>query len=197
MMFSLIRRATVPVFGAVLMVAIAAGCSSDEKGSATDASSAPPAASSTSAPTSSTGEDSGDISEIDAEVGNCVNLGGTMADAEIAPATCGTTDSHYVVVAKVAEETACPSDVDQTYYEELNGSTTGVLCLDVDWVEGKCFEMGTGSDSTIQVPCTDAAGEKILAVLTDTVDENDCPDGTETYYTYDERRKVVCTAPAA
>ncbi|ORM31862.1 hypothetical protein BFL43_17490 [Williamsia sp. 1135] len=196
-MFQTIRRLTVFMFGAVLLAAVATGCGSDEEGSATAASSAPTAASDTSATTPATAEDSGEISEIDAEVGDCVTLGGTMMDAEIDTATCGTTDLHYVIVAKAANEADCATDIDQTYYEELGGSTTGVLCLDVDWVEGKCFEPGTGSDSTVQVPCTDPAGEKVLAVLTGTVDENECPDGTETYYTYDERQKVVCTAPAA
>ncbi|PYE20710.1 hypothetical protein DFR67_101101 [Williamsia limnetica] len=195
-MRSTIRQVTVFMFGAVLLIAVVAGCGSDQEGSAIAASSTPTTASE-SPTTPATAEDSGEISEIDAEVGDCVTLGGTMLDAEIDTATCGTTDSHYVIVAKVAQEADCATDIDQTYYEELGGTTTGVLCLDVDWVEGKCFEMGTGSDSTVQVPCTDPAGEKVLAVLTGTVDENECPEGTETYYTYDERQKVVCTAPAA
>jgi hypothetical protein len=194
-----IRRCVVFTFGAVLVAALATGCGDDENGTATPASGASSIASESaesteSTTTSTTTEDSGDISEIDAEVGDCVNLGGTMMDAEIDSATCGTTDSHYVIVAKVATEDACPSDVDQTYYETLAGSTTGVLCLDVDWVVGKCFDMAVGYESTTQVPCTDPSGEKILAVLTDTVDETGCPDEAETYYTYDERRKVVCTA---
>jgi hypothetical protein len=178
----------------VAVVMSVAACSSDETGTATMASSAATGSASESAePTTSTPAESGEISEIDAEVGDCVNLTGTMLDAKIAPATCGTVDSHYTVVAKVADEDSCPSDVDQTYYEELNGSTTGVLCLDIDWVVGKCFEIGTASDSTVQVPCTGTTGEKILAVLPNTVDETDCPEETETYYTYDERRKLVCT----
>jgi hypothetical protein len=187
------------LIGVAAAAVLLAGCSSNETGTATTASSTTASGSSESTasesadPTSSTPEESGEINEIDAEVGDCVNLTGTMLDAEIAPATCGSVDSHYTIVAKVADENSCPSDVDQTYYEELNGATTGVLCLDIDWVVGKCFEMGTGTDSTVQVPCTGTTGERILAVLPNTVDETNCPEETETYYTYDERKKVVCT----
>ncbi|PHV67478.1 LppU family putative lipoprotein [Williamsia muralis] len=190
--FALFAVAAAALFFAVV------GCTSDETGTATTASSSAVASTAdpserSQTPSTTTSEDSGEITEIDAEVGDCVNLTGTMLDAKIAPATCGAVDSHYTVVAKVADENSCPSDVDQTYYEELNGSTTGVLCLDIDWVVGKCFEMGTASDSTVQVPCTGSTGERILAVLPNTVDETDCPAETETYYTYDERKKVVCT----
>lgn len=98
-----------------------------------------------------------------------------MLDAKIAPAPGGAADSLYTVVAKVADANSCPSDIDQTYCEELNGSTTGVLCVDTDWVVDSCFEMGVDSDSTVQVPCTGPTGERILAVLPNTVDETDCP----------------------
>jgi hypothetical protein len=77
---------------------------------------------------------------------------GTMLDAKIAPAPCGAADSHHTVVATVADENSCPSYVDQMYHQELNGSTTGVLCLDIDWVVGKCFEMGADSDNTAPSP---------------------------------------------
>jgi hypothetical protein len=196
---SVFRGLAVPLIGVTAAVVLLVGCSSDETGTATTASNATASASSESAPsdsadpTSSTPEESGEINEIDAEVGDCVNLTGTMLDAEIAPATCGSVDSHYVIVAKVADEASCPGDIDQSYYEELNGDTTGVLCLDIDWVVDKCFEIGTGTDSTVQVPCTGTTGERILAVLPNTVDETNCPEETETYYTYDERKKVVCT----
>ncbi|MGY3556289.1 LppU family putative lipoprotein [Williamsia sp. R60] len=196
-MLSDVRKLALLAVAAAALTFSAAGCTSDETGTATTASSSAVVStadpSDTSEAPSTTSEDSGEITEIDAEVGDCVNLTGTMLDAKIAPATCGAVDSHYTVVAKVADENSCPSDVDQTYYEELNGSTTGVLCLDIDWVVGKCFEMGTASDSTVQVPCTGSTGERILAVLPNTVDETDCPAETETYYTYDERKKIVCT----
>ena len=196
-MLSDVRKLALFAVAAATLTISAVGCTSDETGTATTASSSAPMSAEdpfeTPETTSRTPEDSGEITEIDAEVGDCVNLTGTMLDAKIAPATCGTVDSHYTVVAKVADEKSCPSDVDQTYYEELNGSTTGVLCLDIDWVVGKCFEIGTASDSTVQVPCTGSTGERILAVLPNTVDDADCPAETETYYTYDERKKIVCT----
>lgn len=190
--------------GAALVAAVATGCSDDNTGTAipaSDASTITSESTTTSESSESTSttdiEDSGKINEVDAEVGDCVNVGGTKMDAEIDTATCGTTDSHYVVVAKVATEDACPSDVDQTYYETFAGRTTGVLCLDVDWVVGKCFDTAVGYESTTQVPCTDPSGEKVLAVLTDTVDETGCPAEAEKYYTYDERLMVVCTGSGA
>ena len=135
-MLSDVRKFALVAVAAAALSLSAVGCSSDETGTATTASSSAQASSADPSETaespSATPEDSGEITEIDAEVGDCVNLTGTMLDAEIAPATCGAVDSHYTVVAKVADENSCPSDVDQTYYEELNGSTTGVLCLDID-----------------------------------------------------------------
>jgi hypothetical protein len=142
------------------------------------------------------GDDEGGDVDFDAAIGDCVSLSGTMMDAEIDHAQCGTEDSNYKVVAKTATKDGCASDVDQTYYVTLGGEEQGALCLDIDWVEGQCMTMPSGSDSPTHSPCTPGKPDTVhvLKILTGTTDESGCPAEATSYYTYSERKLVTCVA---
>ncbi|MFI5718492.1 hypothetical protein [Nocardia sp. NPDC051750] len=166
------------------------GCSGSDSSSAAD----PASPTSTVAGQAGT-DDGGDVS-FDAEIGDCVTLSGTMMDAEIDHATCGSPESNYKVVAKTPTQDGCASDVDQTYYVTLGGEEQGALCLDIDWVEGQCITIPSGMDSPTHSPCTPGTPDtvRVVKILTGTTDEAGCPAESTSYYTYDERLLVTCVA---
>ena len=184
--------------GAALTLMLAAGCSSSDAGTAVAADTT--ASSSSAAPTTTDnvsgqeGIDAGGSTDIDVEIGQCVKLGGTMTAAEIDNAECGSMESNYKVIAKAEENEQCPTDVNQTYYETLNGVEQGALCLDVDWVIDGCMSVpSTGMDEPARVDCADPSAtsvEKVTEIKTGTADPNDCPEGG---FAYDARQFVVCT----
>ncbi|MBW4779798.1 MAG: hypothetical protein NTX68_03150 [Rhodococcus sp.] len=184
--------------GAALTLMLAAGCSSSDAGTAVAADTT--ASSSSAAPTTTDnvsgqeGIDAGGSTDIDVEIGQCVKLGGTMTAAEIDNAECGSMESNYKVIAKAEENEQCPTDVNQTYYETLNGVEQGALCLDVDWVIDGCMSVpSTGMDEPARVDCADPSAtsvEKVTEIKTGTADPNDCPEGG---FAYEARQFVVCT----
>lgn len=184
--------------GAALTLMLAAGCSSSDAGTAVAADTT--ASSSSAAPTTTDnvsgqeGIDAGGSTDIDVEIGQCVKLGGTMTAAEIDNAECGSMESNYKVIAKAKENEQCPTDVNQTYYETLNGVEQGALCLDVDWVIDGCMSVpSTGMDEPARVDCADPSAtsvEKVTEIKTGTADPNDCPEGG---FAYEARQFVVCT----
>lgn len=184
--------------GAALTLMLAAGCSSSDAGTAVAADTT--ASSSSAAPTTTDnvsgqeGIDAGGSTDIDVEIGQCVKLGGTMTAAEIDNAECGSMESNYKVIAKAEENEQCPTDVNQTYYETLNGVEQGALCLDVDWVIDGCMSVpSTGMDEPARVDCADPSAtsvEKVTEIKTGTADPNDCPEGG---FAYETRQFVVCT----
>ena len=184
--------------GAALTLMLAAGCSSSDAGTAVAADTT--ASSSSATPTTTDnvsgqeGIDAGGSTDIDVEIGQCVKLGGTMTAAEIDNAECGSMESNYKVIAKAEENEQCPTDVNQTYYETLNGVEQGALCLDVDWVIDGCMSVpSTGMDEPARVDCADPSAtsvEKVTEIKTGTADPNDCPEGG---FAYEARQFVVCT----
>jgi hypothetical protein len=188
--------------GAALTLMLAAGCSSSDAGTAVAADTT--ASSSSAAPTTTDnvsgqeGIDAGGSTDIDVEIGQCVKLGGTMTAAEIDNAECGSMESNYKVIAKAEENEQCPTDVNQTYYETLNGVEQGALCLDVDWVIDGCMSVpSTGMDEPARVDCADPSAtsvEKVTEIKTGTADPNDCPEGG---FAYEARQFVVCTTTVA
>jgi hypothetical protein len=131
----------------------------------------------------------GDV-DVDVNVGDCVNLSGSDANADAQPADCGSTDANYKVIGKAPTQSECISDADATYYESLGGTEVGALCLDVDWVKGDCYDL-SGLDPA-RVSCTGVGGSKRVKVgdtIKGTTDLSRCPDSG---YQYDERKFVIC-----
>lgn len=172
-------------------VLLSAGCSagSEETPPATAAASTVP----TTIVAGQEGSDDGGSTDIDVAIGDCVTLGGTMTAATIDTAACGSAESNYRVIAKAQQNAQCPSDADQVYYETLNGTEQGALCLDIDWVVDGCMSIPTGEDEPRRVECTDPTAtnvERVTAILEDTTDVESCSEGG---FTYTERRFTVCT----
>lgn len=185
--------------GATLTVLFAAGCSSSDAGNAvaadtTTSSSTSAAASTTDDVSGQEGIDAGGSTDIDVEIGQCVTLGGTMTAATIDNAECGSMESNYKVIAKAELNEQCPTDVNQTYYETLDGVEQGALCLDVDWVVDGCMSVPTGGDDEpARVDCGDPSAidvEQVTEIKTGSADPNDCPEGG---FAYEARQFVVCT----
>lgn len=131
-----------------------------------------------------------DLLDFDAQIGDCVRLGGTDDDATIEEAACGSTASNYIVVDKVNTSDECVADHDRWYAETLGDVQTGALCLDYDWVIGGCMDMGTDEPQRIGCGAPAVEGVRVTEILHGTSDVGACASGLG--YEYTERRKVVC-----
>ncbi|MGW0178954.1 LppU family putative lipoprotein [Nocardia sp. NPDC003345] len=202
-------RVTVAVAGMAAAVALTvAGCSSTIEGRAQPVSetgtvdavdvTGPGSGTTSSAPTSSAPtttptEEGGSVS-FDAEVGDCVTLGGTTTDAEIEAASCGSNESNYKVIGKAEQSSQCVGDADNYYAESRNGIEMGALCLDIDWVIGGCMDVGTGTTGPERIDCSVTSavdGVKVVAIEENADDVSACGTGSSGYV-YTERRFVVC-----
>ncbi|MFE1594652.1 hypothetical protein [Nocardia sp. NPDC058705] len=142
------------------------------------------------APTSSRGG----TTDFQADVGDCVALGGTADDATIAKAACGSRSSNFKVIGKAKTSSGCVGDRDQYYAETLDGVETGALCLDIDWVVGGCLDLG--GDDPKRIDCTEGGAEpvKVITIKKGSTDPGDCPSSADSNYEYAERRVIVCLA---
>lgn len=168
------------LIAAVLLVVGLAACSLDTSGEG----SATPTASGTE-----TGDMGGSVG-VDVEVGDCINLGGTDEAATAEPAACGSLEADHKVNGKAPTVEECISDSDAYYYEtrDLTGEL-GALCLDVDWVQGDCYDYGESTAERVDCdapgPNVVRAGERIEGVS----DPAACPTGG---IPYAERNFTVC-----
>lgn len=187
------RRAGIALVS-VVAVAVLGGCASDTDGVAVSEAASGTTTSTTTAAsttTSSTGTASVDL-EVDVVPGDCVTLGGTVDDATIDYAECGSRTANYKVVDVVESSDECASDIDQTYYESFSSLEVGALCLDIDWKVGDCMDLGGEDPQRIDCSASALEGEKVTEILTDTSDVNDCT-SSEGGFVYSEREFVVCT----
>lgn len=185
--------------GIAATAVVLAGCASKIEGkaqpaledgtiSAIDPTKAPR---SSSRPTTTESPDRGGQIDFEAEIGDCVTLGGTTTNATIEKASCGSRASNYKVIGKAERSSQCVSDADNYYAESLNGVEQGALCLDIDWVVGGCMDVG-GSDPK-RIDCTESAAEgvKVVSIERNATDVSACGSGSAGYV-YSERRFVVC-----
>lgn len=142
----------------------------------------------TSAPRTTTAE-AGDT-DFQAEIGDCVTLGGTTDDATIAKASCGSRASNYKVIGKATNSLLCPADRDNYYAESLNGLEQGAFCLDIDWVVGGCMDIG--GDDPQRIDCSESGLQPVRVdeIVEGAGDVGACDTGYGFEYT--ERRFVVC-----
>ncbi|MET9212687.1 MULTISPECIES: LppU family putative lipoprotein [unclassified Nocardia] len=181
---------------------VASGCGGTIDGHAQPAIDVVPATSSAGPTTKPSGKPTtskpaqtstrGGNTDFQANVGDCVALGGTVNDATIAKASCGSRSSNYKVIGKAKNSTGCVSDRDNFYAETLNGIETGALCLDIDWVVGGCMDVG--GDEPKRIECTESGSEavKVITIKTGTDSVDDCPDVADSGFKYPERKVVVC-----
>ncbi|MFX1758464.1 lipoprotein [Rhodococcus gordoniae] len=190
---NVLRRAAGAAVMVVATVALGA-CTAQVEGEAVPDANAPATstAPSASVPTTSASASSSTELSIDVAPGDCVALGGTVDDATIDNAECGSTSSNYKVVDIVDTSETCPGDIDQTYYESFGGVEVGALCLDIDWVVGTCMDLGGEDPQRIECGESAVQGEEVTEILLDTADVNDCAT-SEGGFVYRERNFVVCT----
>nr|WP_271211942.1 hypothetical protein [Rhodococcus wratislaviensis]GLK38237.1 hypothetical protein GCM10017611_51020 [Rhodococcus wratislaviensis] len=194
-MTGLVRRVCTAVVALSATAVLVAGCSSDTTPTAVPESGASAATSSSESTTvidGQEGEDAGGDVDFEVAIGECVKLGGTVSDAEIDKAVCGSADSNYKVIAKAAKNSQCISDADSYYYETLGGIEQGAICLDVDWVVGGCMDVG-GEDPA-RIDCGDTAavdGVKVTEIVQGTTSVDSCSTSSNGYE-YPERKFVVC-----
>ncbi|WP_225725744.1 MULTISPECIES: hypothetical protein [unclassified Nocardia] len=129
--------------------------------------------------------------DFQAEIGDCVTLGGTTEDATIDKAACGSPESNYKVIGKTQRSSQCVSDRDSYYVETVNGVEQGAFCLDIDWVVGGCMDVG--GDIAKRIDCTPHTkdGVKVLKILQNVADVNSCGAGNSGFVKK-ERHFVVC-----
>ncbi|WP_054815236.1 LppU family putative lipoprotein [Nocardia arizonensis] len=201
----LIGRFALGIGAVAAVAALVVGCSSTIDGTAQPAidngtidavtTSTPKTSvprSSTSRPTSGrpTTTARGGNTDFQANVGDCVTLGGTTSNATITKASCGSRASNYKVVAKAPTSSACVGDRDNYYAETLNGVEQGALCLDIDWVVGGCMDVG--GDDPKRIDCSEHGVQpiRVVNIQQNSSDPGACSTGTG--FTYKERRFVVC-----
>lgn len=163
------------------------GCGSTTDGSAVAADNSGPTTSTDPAQTSYV-----DV-RIDVAVGECVRLSGRVEDPHIVDAECGSPESNFTVIGKAHEPDGCVSDADQTYYETLDGTEWGALCLDVDWVIDGCMTLPITGFAT-RVDCTDPTatdGVRVTEIVRGTDSVGDCT-VSDTGIEHPEREFVVC-----
>jgi hypothetical protein len=182
-----LRRGMVAAM-AVVMVGLA-GCSGGGDAAGSSATFAPEA--------TTTGDRGGSV-EVNVEVGECVALGGSGDFASATPASCGSMEATHKVVGKAPKAEECVADVNAAYYESILGvAETGALCLDIDWVQGHCFDL-SGEDPK-RVECGVPGPNVVRAAerIEGTSDETACGDNSA--LAYPVRKFVVCleqTVPA-
>lgn len=183
---------------AVLTALSVAGCGSTISGRAQSAegaevTSAPrttpgkPAPTSRSAPTTTGGK-----TDFQADVGDCVTLGGTVDDATIAKAGCGSRASNYKVIGKTRRSAQCVSDRDSYYVETVNNIEQGAYCLDIDWVVDGCMDVG--GDVVLRIECTSTGakeGVRVIKIQQNASDVEVCDPGDRGFIKK-ERKFVVC-----
>ncbi len=207
--FRTLRRSALATLAAG---AVLAGCGSGAdpnpapvEGTAIDATAtatAVPTTTRTTPPRGQTGDDLGGDVGFAVDIGDCVRLEGPPEDATISAADCGSEESNFKVVAKAPTQAECPSDIDQSYYVTFGDVEQGALCLDVDWVVGDCFDVGSENPARIDCPGAPNTARSgtgrfddaylVTAVLADTVDVERCPDPATGGFRYPERGFVVC-----
>ena len=173
---------------AVVMVGLA-GCSGGGDAAGSSATFAPEA--------TTTGDRGGSVG-VSVEVGECVALGGSADFASATPKSCDSTEATHKVVGKAPKAEECVADVDAAYSEAIMGvAETGALCLDLNWVQGQCFDLSGEEpkrvDCGVAGPAVVRAGQRIEG----TSDETACGDNGA--IAYPVRKFVVCleeTAPA-
>jgi hypothetical protein len=136
----------------------------------------------------STGTDAAELA-----TGDCVRVAETAEGATLDAAECGSPEANFTVVGTGPTTAICPSDVDHALTQVVEGAPAVAVCLDVDWVEGDCFEL---SGVPVRVDCAGSPGPRTVRVagtVRGTADPARCPTGTGVPYAV--RGFVVCHEP--
>lgn len=171
----------------IALMAVLVGCSGSD---------APGGGGSTFTPEGATTGDLGGAVEVNVNVGDCVAVGGSADFASASPAGCGSTEATYKVVGKAPKAEQCVADADAAYSESILGvAEAGALCLDIDWVQGHCYDLPDDGDVK-RVECG-ASGANVVRAgerIEGTADDTAC--GERGAVVYPVRKVVVCIEEA-
>ncbi len=129
------------------------------------------------------------------DAGDCLTSGGGLS---VIPVDCASPDVEFQVVARYEDSTnssrcaAVSSDV------VLVTRDSAVLCLNYVADVGDCLYAGSSGNQVGKAACGTPAGGsasglyRVLAVLRDTVDDRDCPDGTVHTLVHRTSVEVLC-----
>ncbi|MFZ2173421.1 MAG: hypothetical protein WAW17_05185 [Rhodococcus sp. (in: high G+C Gram-positive bacteria)] len=186
-MAGLVRRLCTTAVALSAAAVLVAGCGSSVTPTAVPESSG-------ATPTAIDSRDERDVGDIDfqVEIGQCVQLGGTVDDAEIEKAACGSAESNYKVIGKAAQNSQCVTDADSYYYETFGGVEQGAICLDVDWVVGGCMDLGGEDPVRIDCGATTAVDAVKVTQIVEGASSVDACSTSVKAYEYEERQFVVC-----
>jgi hypothetical protein len=138
------------------------------------------------------GMGSGGPDAADLATGDCLSVSdpGGGAGPSVASAQCGSQEANYRVVGTGPTTATCPGDVDNAFTRVADGVEPVAVCLDVDWVEGDCFEL---SVPAVRVDCGAPPGARTVRTaetLQGTVDAERC--STRAGLPYAVRDFIVC-----
>lgn len=132
-------------------------------------------------------------SAADLKVGDCIRFGGSPDLPEVEKVDCGSAESSYKVVDRVADSADCLEDVD-SYFSMSSGDTTTTVCMDVDWVVGECMAIDPDNAvDPVRVGCYDSDvdnKQRASEILTGVVDADECRSGIG--YVYETRKFTIC-----
>ena len=96
----------------------------------------------------------GDV-DFEVEIGDCVKLGGTIDDAEIDHAECGSARVELQGDRQGRQQQPSASATPtRTTTRHSTAYEQGALCLDVDWVVGGCMDLSAAEDPR-RIDCAD------------------------------------------
>ncbi|MDQ2739888.1 MAG: hypothetical protein M3Y35_14995 [Actinomycetota bacterium] len=133
-----------------------------------------------------------------ANPGDCVKVtSATMTNPETSQAPCGDQAAIYVVTATGSGDITCDSHEDSYVQGNDNNPDTRV-CLRPNLHTGDCWDPGlTSFDVPKKIDCTGATGlraQKVVALITTSADEAQCPDTAEKVLPLEKRNMVYCFA---
>jgi len=118
--------------------------------------------------------------------GDCVVVTGTKSSPNVKKVGCGDANAVYAVTAV---DSTC--DESESEYTETNRGLSTKLCLYYNVNDGDCITRGNASSVSTKGTCAKGS-YKVVRVLKDTSDENECPDMTEFTVPNVTRNKVIC-----
>jgi hypothetical protein len=124
-------------------------------------------------------------------VGDCVQVMDMSPGVAVEASPCGSPQSNFKVVGKAPTTDGCVDDVDFGYTETVDGQAVAAVCLDIDWVQGDCFDLSL--EYPMRVDCAAPPSEETVMVA-ETVQGNTDAAACSTLagLPYMERNFLVC-----
>ncbi|MFC9892645.1 hypothetical protein ACFVMC_03020 [Nocardia sp. NPDC127579] len=125
------------------------------------------------------------------KVGDCINItNNSPTDTQGETIDCASPKAVYQVFQTFDKETACPSDDYDTYTEQRPSGTT-FMCLTLNLKQDSCYN-DAGNSPYKWAECGPDATIKVLERVEGTIDEMECPEGTNAFDILNEPKTLFC-----